>query len=312
MDFGVWALVFNVVAPVILNIPLYFTSTPFVPKFRWSNQAFKDIFGFGIFTTGSSLMIKITNQFDYLLVGKLLGKTPLGIYTFAFIITEVLRGQIVNIFTKVMYPVFSKEQDDNSKLKFYYYELLKIISLFIIPAMLFLIFFTTILINYMFGHKWDESIPIIKIFSWAVILQMPLVSITALIRGSGKPKTELYFQLVKSFIFYIPLIYLGTYYYGIIGTAYGHLIFKILTLILGVYLLNKLFDIRITEIFKAMRVSIIIGFLPFVILYFFTDLLDKRILLVIYLIILFLSYYIFGKKDFLKYKNLMLMYLKKK
>lgn len=311
MDYGVWALVFNVVTPVILSIPLYFMSTSFVPKLKWDKDAFNDIFGFGIFTTGSSLLIKVTSQMDYLLVGKLVGKAPLGVYTFAFIVTEMIRAQIINVFTKVMYPIFSKDQDNVEKLKYYYLELLKVISLVIIPMMLLLIYFTTDLITFFFGNKWNAAIPIIKIFALAVIIHMPLVSITAMIRGSGKPRTELNFQLVRALIFYLPLIFVGTYYYGIMGTAWAHLIAKVLTVGLGIYLLNKLFKITLLEIINGLKSSLIIGIIPFLI--FSVIKIDLRWFLevFIYLVLLGACYFIFARTLLEKYIKLFRSYLKR-
>lgn len=311
LDYGVWALVFNVVTPVILSIPLYFMSTAFVPKLIWDKKAFSDIFGFGVFTTGSSLLIKVTSQMDYLLVGKLVGKTSLGVYTFAFIVTEMIRAQIINVFTKVMYPIFSKDQDDEDKLKYYYLELLKVISLVIIPMMLLLIYFTTGIINFLFGNKWDAAIPIVKIFAWSVIIHMPLVSITAMIRGSGKPKTELNFQFIRALVFYLPVIFIGTYYYGIMGTAWAHLIAKILTVTFGIYLLNKLFGIKLLEITNGLKSSMLIGFIPFILFTIFNFPFAWYLELLLYIMILGGAYLLFARSTFEKYFKLFKSYLKK-
>ncbi|MEG9326623.1 lipopolysaccharide biosynthesis protein [Salinimicrobium catena] len=311
LGYGVWALVFNVVTPVILSIPLYFMATSFIPKFIWDKKAFQDIFGFGVFTTGSSLLIKVTSQMDYLLVGKLVGKISLGVYTFAFIVTEMIRAQIINVFTKVMYPIFSKDQDNTEKLKYYYLELLKVISLVIIPPMLLLIYFTTGLLTFLFGHKWDAAIPIVKIFAWAVIIHMPLVSITAMIRGSGKPKTELNFQFIRALVFYLPLIFIGTYYYGIMGTAWAHLIAKVLTVIFGIYLLNKLFGITPMEILKEVKSSLLIGLIPFAIFYIFNFPFSWYFELIIYLVVLGAAYMLFAKNTIERYIKLFRSYLKK-
>lgn len=311
-DFGVWALVFNAVAPTLMGIPLFFISTTYYPKFYWKKSSFNKIFGFGVFTMGSSLFIKLTSQFDYLLVGKLLGKTPLGIYTFAFIITEQMRGQIVSVFTKVMYPVFSKVQDDNVLLKKYYFEVLKIVALIIVPSMFLLIYFTDLIVLTFFGNKWEESIPIIQIFSVSVIVHMPLISSTALIRGSGKAKKEFNLQVFRALTIYVPCIWIGTYYYGILGTAWGHLIAKILTVFSYQHVLKNLFNISMKEILVSLKYPVIIGFLPFSILFFFKTDLDSWVGLVLYSLILLGSYYLFARSLIVKYKNTFMRFFQKK
>src|SRR5690606_24782988 len=65
---GVWALVFNYVAMVFFSIPLYFYATKWKPKFIWSREAFKDVFGFGIFTTGTNIVNYLANNVDFLFI----------------------------------------------------------------------------------------------------------------------------------------------------------------------------------------------------------------------------------------------------
>lgn len=307
--FGVWALVFNVVAPVFLSVPLFFKTTSFFPSLTWKKEYFYDIFNFGIFTTGSSLLIKITSQVDYLIIGKMVGKGPLGIYTFAFILTEALRGQFVNIFSKVLYPVFSKKQDDNEGLKKYFIELVRIASLILIPLMFFFIFFTEEIVINLFGNKWIEAIPIIKIFCISVMFHTTFLSTTPLIRGSGKPKTEMHFQLVKALVFYLPLIFIGTYYYGILGAAWGSLVAKILTMFLALFYLHRIFGIKLIEVLKAITQPILIGVLPFICLWSFRHSMDWKGMMALYVFVQLMVYVIIANKRILWYKNLVLNYL---
>lgn len=301
---GVWALVFNVIAPVIISVPLFFKSTSFFPKLIWKKEYFFDIFNFGIFTTGSSLLIKITSQADYLLIGKLVGKSALGIYTFAFILTEALRSQFVNIFSKVLYPVFSKKQDDTISLKKYFLELVKISSLVLIPLMFFFIFFTEFIVLTLFGQKWAEAIPIIRIFCVSVMVHTTFLSTTPLLRGSGRPKAEMNFQIIKAIVFYIPLIFLGTYFFGIIGAAWASLVAKILTMVLAISYLNRFFQIQIKEIFDSVIHAIIIGAIPFSFLWNFKDSLDIKLQLALYIPLQIICYVLIAYKKLLWYKEL--------
>ena len=77
-NFGIWALVFNVVFPFFVMLPLFFYATRWVPKLAWSKQSFKEIFGFGLYTLGTSIIINITTHIDYLIIGKLISAAALG------------------------------------------------------------------------------------------------------------------------------------------------------------------------------------------------------------------------------------------
>lgn len=83
VGFGVWALVFYTVLRAFIGLPLYFKATRWFPTWNWDKYAFKDIFGFGIYTTFTSLFNKISGQIDFLLVGKFIGAAALrSIYFF--------------------------------------------------------------------------------------------------------------------------------------------------------------------------------------------------------------------------------------
>src|SRR5690606_22186498 len=105
--FGVWTLAFYSVARAVVSVPLYFMATRWFPTLIWKKELFKDIFGFGAYTTITAFFNKLTGNIDYLLVGKLVGASALGYYTFAFTITNIIRDQITAVLNKVLYPIYT-------------------------------------------------------------------------------------------------------------------------------------------------------------------------------------------------------------
>lgn len=136
---GVWSLVFNSVAAFLVAMPLFFRSTRWTPKLIWEKQAFKDVFGFGVYTTITHFINTLASNIDYLLIGKLLSASALGTYTLAFVLTDTFRNQLTTLLNKVMYPVYGKKQDDPVLLKKYYLKVVQYNSLVVYPIMVFLI-----------------------------------------------------------------------------------------------------------------------------------------------------------------------------
>jgi teichuronic acid exporter len=272
LGFGVWSLVFNAVASFVIAMPLYFKATGWWPKWSWDKQCFKDIFGFGVYTTGTQLFNKLTGQIDYLLVGKLLGAASLGIYSFAFILTETFRGQMMTIVNRVMYPIYSRLQDDKEKLVHYYLRAMRFNALIVYPIMVFLLVFADFIIPWVFGNKWENSIPIIQILSVSVLIYMFINSNSSLVRGYGRPDIELKMQLIKTLFFFVPLISLGTVYFGTIGAAVGFTLAKFLAVLLSLFVTRKLLGLDIMTMIKPLAEPIIIsgtsGVLAFVLVKF--------------------------------------------
>ena len=139
MGAGVWALVFNSVASFLVAMPLFFRATRWTPKLIWEKQAFQDVFGFGVYTTGTNFVNTLVSNIDYLLIGKLLSAAALGAYTLAFVLTDTFRNQLTTLLNKVMYPIYGQKQDDLVSLKGYYLKVVKYNSIVVYPIMVFLI-----------------------------------------------------------------------------------------------------------------------------------------------------------------------------
>lgn len=254
---GVWSLVFNSVASIVIGIPLYFRATAWVPKFKWGKEEFKDIFGFGVYTTGTNVFNNLISKLDYLVIGKMMSASVLGVYTLAFILTDTFRSQLMAVMNKVMYPVYGRMQDNKNSLKIYYLKVVGYNSLIVYPIMVFLLILGGPFVNQFFGDKWDGTILPLQILSVSVMFHMMVNSNTSLIRGLGKPKLEMKLQIVKALFLYMPLIIAGTYYYGIVGAASAILINKIISVFIAQYFLKKLVNISFSELLNSLKAPLI-------------------------------------------------------
>lgn len=267
MGAGVWSLVFNSVTSFIIAMPLYFRATKWTPKLIWEKQAFNDIFGFGVYTTGTSFLNNLLSNLDYLLIGKLVSASALGVYTFAFVLTDTFRNQFTTMMNKVMYPVYGKHQDDPTLLKKYYLKVVTYNSLVVYPVMVLLISLGEPLILNFFGSKWQESILPMKILAFSVMIHMLVSGHASLLRGQGRPKLELKLQFFKAVFLYAPLITFGVYKYGVIGAAWACVVYKVLEVILAQYYLKKIVNISPGDLFVHIKTPIIASVVSFVVTY---------------------------------------------
>lgn len=242
---GIWSLVFNSVASFIVAMPMYFKATGWKPKFIWGKQAFKDVFGFGMFTTGSNVFNYLFNNIDYLLIGKLLNASALGAYTLAFVLTDTFRSRLMSVVNNVMYPLYGKKQDNPDTLKKYYLKVVQYNSLIIFPVMVFFVAYGHPFISNFFGKKWTETILPLQILAVSVMFHMMVNSNAALIRGLGRPGLDMKLQFFKAAIF-VPSLSIGIYYYGIVGAAWAVLINKIIAVIIAQYTFRYLINIKIS------------------------------------------------------------------
>lgn len=304
LGFGIWALVFYAVVRVLMAVPLFFRATKWFPKLRWQKDLFKEIFGFGAYTTGTSFFNRLASNIDYLMVGKLVGSAALGFYTFAFLCTNTVRSQIVGIINRVLYPVYTTLQDDKKKMLDLFLKIISFNNLIIYPIMLTLLLFSEHLIPLVFGHKWDDSIPIIEVLSIAVLIQMLNNSHTILFRAAGEVRLEFMLQIFKSVVFFVPLISLGVYYYDALGAAMGFAAATFCAVSTSFYFMGKIFKLRLIQILKAVKVPLIMFFFCLGSTELLKTFLDWRLCLLYYIIALSAIYFFLAKSQIMMIWNI--------
>ncbi|WP_242928860.1 lipopolysaccharide biosynthesis protein [Pontibacter vulgaris] len=260
---GVWSLVFNSVASFVIAMPLFFKATYWTPKFLWNKQAFKEIFGFGVYTTGTQVMNILMQNIDYLLIGKLVSAAALGKYTLAFVLTDTFRYQITGMINKVMFPIYSKKQNNHEVVKNMYFKVVKYNSLCVFPFMIFFIVLAEPIVLNFFGEKWLGSIEPLRILALSVMIHGLVNSHAILFRSLGKPRFEMKVQLIKA-LAYIPIIALGIYWYGVVGAAWAYVITKILEVIIAQYSLKQLLNITFLDIVLAIKVTLLASIAAFI------------------------------------------------
>ncbi|UII24836.1 lipopolysaccharide biosynthesis protein [Fulvivirga maritima] len=298
LDFGLWALVaYNSVA-FLIRLVMFHSLVQWRPKFIWSNESFKNMFSFGLFTLGTAMLSKVVSQFDFMIVGKLLNATLLGYYSFAFLITSTLRTQISFALTKVMYPVFSQNKSDTAKMHQIYGKLVFYNYLILFPVLLGLFLFSDVLINTFFS-KWEPTIDIIRILSVGVMLALFNSGSGVFIRGFGKPKIEFRLSIANSILFVI-IIFLGVYFYGLIGLSVSFVIFNLVSVIIIQLVLKIFFGLSFVTLFKAIQRVLLIGLINLSVYYVLQFLGGGRLILLgVYLLINISLYLLWYRKEFM-------------
>lgn len=279
-NFGVWALVLNNILSVFVSVPLLFYVTKWKPVFEWNKIHFKRIFGFGVYSTGTSIFSTLTYNIDNLMIGKMLGASLLGAYTLSFSLTEQIRQALSGIVNKVMYPVFGKNQDDKEKLKNYFLKIINLNAMAIYPIMSFLFLFAEEIIGF-FGERWNNAIVPLKIMTIAMMVHLLVNSFTSLLRGIGKPKLEMKIIVFLTIFILIPGLYFGIKYYGLTGAASAILLNKICLAFIGLYTLRKELSLSIKKVFLAVKGAVFSIFISVLLVLF----LERIINIYLYLLI---------------------------
>ena len=283
--FGVWSLVFQRVLTNLFLAVIYWFVSDWRPKIRFSPISFKKIFSFGVYTTGTKVLNFLTGNIDYLIIGKMLGAQPLGVYSLAYNLTYVVRGQIMNVVNKVFYPVYSKIQDDASTIKRYYFKVIKYNCIVIYPIMVGLILLAKPLVLLGLGERWSDAVIPIQLMAGAGLVHLLTSSNTILLRGIGKPRLEMIMSIIKTLGVNVPFIVLGVIYYGINGAAAGLLAAKIVIFFINNITLRKVAGIKFLEILDNAGSLFAVTIVTLIVSFFTNDYLLLSLLFAVYLVL---------------------------
>ena len=220
--YGVWALVWGSMASIVFRTIGTWVASDYLPKFKWNGSKIKSLLGFGAYAFGNQSLNYWTKRVDNLLVGKLLGSAPLGIYAkaYQFLLRPInsIKGQVAN----VAFPTFSMIQDRVSELKGGYNKASQILILLLGPIMLGVLGLSERFVYSLLGQRWAGMIPLLEIFCVVGVIAsigLPGPILQARNRMSLFFRATLFVQIL-----FIGGLVVGVLVNGILGAAYAVLI----------------------------------------------------------------------------------------
>lgn len=235
--FGVWSLVVqSIINPIVANIYLFYTYK-WRPQLIFKWNALKELWGFGFRMFLSGILDTIFVNADTLIIGKFFSPATLGYYYRArslnTYITQYSSGSIMS----VLFPAFSKVQDDLERFKNMVYKAYHLINLlaFFLTGLFFVI--GEDLILFLFGGKWQAAIPLFKLIiltAYAYPLSALLVNILS---ASGNSKKFLQLEVIKKLFFGAALGF--GFLWGIEGYLKANIIAYVLALWVNIFFAGK-------------------------------------------------------------------------
>lgn len=134
------------------------------PRMIFKPRNLHGLISFGLYQMGERAVNTFAYNIDYIMVGRFLGPTLLGIYMLAWQIMIAPMTKLNPILTRVAFPVFARKQTDHPGLRRGYTELSKMLAILTLPILVLAAATAPVLVPAIFGPKWIAAIPLIQIF----------------------------------------------------------------------------------------------------------------------------------------------------
>jgi lipopolysaccharide exporter len=215
---NVWALVFGLLAGNLTALIASYLIHPYRPRFIFDLSKAKELFAFGKWVFGSTVLVFLVTQGDDAFVGKVLGAAMLGFYQLAYRISNMPATEITHVVSQVTFPAYAKIQDNVLQLREAYKRVLHLIAFLSFPVAGLILILAPDFTRIFLGEKWMPMVPAMQVLTCAGLLRSLAATTGPLFYASGKPKVDTRWQMIRLMVMAI-IIYPVTMKWGILGTS---------------------------------------------------------------------------------------------
>ena len=251
-EFGVWSLVFLTIINISLQTILFFVLIKWHPSLVFSIKAFRGLFSYSSNLLGASLINILYKNIYPIVIGKIFSPKELGYFNRADTFAQYPPHTIGSIVSRVAFPIFSRLQDDNVRLRQAYSKYITYTSLIIFPIMVGCIVMAHPLILTVLKERWLPMVPLFQILclDW---MTEHLSSINLnILYVKGRSDLALRLEIIKKIIALI--IFIVSLNWGIIGVCWGRVMYGVIAVYLNSFYTKTLIGMSIIK-----QVSDIIG-----------------------------------------------------
>lgn len=298
--FGVFSLVHAYLLKQVVILIGFWKFSPWRPKWEFDFTIAKELIHFGKFVFGASLIWFLVGNLDRAIIGRLLGTAMLGYYALAFNIANLTSTHLTRLISQVMFPAYSRIQDDRKKMKEVFLKIIKYVSLISVPFCVGIIILAPDFLRIVYGEKWLPASGALRILAIAGLLRSLNVCIGPIFLAVGKPKLDLklgIYQILTLGIMLYPLIK----FYGLMGASIAILVSYFVLSLFEFKWGMEILKVKLSLIFEkfkpAITGSIIIMFLIFLLYSAPWEMNIYKLISVISFSILGYLIYIFSKRE---------------
>lgn len=259
-NYGVWALVYQKLVAVFISVIAYWFFSKWRPKFYFSINDIKSIWGFSNKVFLDGIISTIYSKLDIIMIGKLFTASTLGYYTRAQSLDSMVNTFSSGSITRVFFPMISNIQNDKQQVVKIYKIATILVGFISIGLTGFLYVVADDLFIILFTKKWIYSAQLFKLMA-IVGFTYPLSSIMVnLISGLGYSGKNLKLGLWKKSVGLLALFF--GYKWGIEAFLYACILRNLIGLIMNMVYVSKVINLSILAqlkwVYKPILVALIL------------------------------------------------------
>ncbi|MFT6699549.1 MAG: teichuronic acid exporter [Porticoccaceae bacterium] len=246
--YGVWSLVFSaLVNSSFVSLSLWFNSE-WKPKLVFNIEKFHIHFQYGYKMTLSAILDTLFTNAYQIIIGRFYAPAQVGYYSRANSLMMLPVGNISTALNRVVFPLFSKVQDDTPRFRNAYKEIMQLVLFIITPIIVIMALLAEPLVVFLFTDKWLSVVPIFKIICFTGILYPLHVYNLLVLQVKGRSDLFLKLEIIKKII--LSIILAISFFYGFYALLWGQLIFSIIALFINTHYAGIMLEYKMIQQLK--------------------------------------------------------------
>ncbi len=206
---GIFSVVYGILIKAGIYASLFFIQgmKTYRPKFNYFNiNSCRECLRFGFFLMGERILNYISINLDKIIFGKFFGMEFLGAYELAHQLLIRPISFLGTIASKITFPLYSKIQEDITKLNSWYLKQVQIFTFLIFPVYFGLLVTAEETVLLLFGGGWEHSIEIFLILGWLGIFWSIDNPMGAYLQALGRTDYGFYANVYQFLVYFILLL----------------------------------------------------------------------------------------------------------
>ncbi len=204
---GAWALVLQQVAFWVMKALLITWRTRFRPTLEFSTAKLAEHTRFARDTLGTTLLYFFGRQLDPLVIGRILGAAPAGLYAFATRVMNLPNQLVASPVQNALFVRMVELRDDKAALRDLLLILTTAVALLVFPAVATLAAASPAYFTFLLSEEWLQAAPVFAILAPVAAVQTILVPANALLLATGRTNVRLRqtFEMAVLWVILLPL-----------------------------------------------------------------------------------------------------------
>lgn len=232
------ALVFGMVGSALFEVIISHIFVKPTPRFLFEKTKFWQVIHGGKWLTITGIATYLYQNFDNIVVGRMLGTASLGIYDYAYTLSMIPITEVSDVITNVTFPLFTKISEEKHRLRLAYLKTVGVVCAIVIPISVILFFFPREIIYIVLGPQWLSGVPVLQVLAILGMIRAVMSTVSSPLYALEKQKLLTLtsgISLLGLAITIVPLISL----YGLVGAGIAAIIGTLLALPFNIYFVTR-------------------------------------------------------------------------